>query len=104
MQDPTKDSEAVAQAVEHTVSKLREEVLDRIVRAKAHPEQARRAGPDLAELESELAKLETRLLRWRLRREGSNKLDPSDTRFVETNEKRAVALRDAIQRLKGIDS
>ena len=100
MQDPKKDSAAIAHAVEHAVSKLREEVLDRLVREKAHPDPTITTGPNLAELEAELGKLETRLLRWRLRREGSTKLDKADTRFVETNEKRAVALRAAIERLK----
>jgi hypothetical protein len=100
MQDLKKESGAIAHAVENTVSKLREEVLDRIVREKALPQAIISTGPNLAELEGELTKLETRLLRWRLRREGNTTLDKSDTRFVETNEKRAVALRAAIERLK----
>jgi hypothetical protein len=100
MQDPKKESGAIAQAMQHTVSKLREEVLDRVVRERAHPQTPAASGPNLAELEGELVKLETRLLRWRVRREGSVKLDKADTRFVETNEKRAVALRAAIERLK----
>ena len=48
MQDPKKDSAAIAHAVEHAVSKLREEVLDRLVREKAHPDPTIATGPNLA--------------------------------------------------------
>lgn len=101
MTDPKKEAEAIGNAVEQTVSKLREEVLDRIVREKISLPLRRAHEPDLAELERELAVVEERLATWHLRREGASAERNADTRYTETNEKRAAALRTAIARLKG---
>src|SRR3954464_15743938 len=99
MQDTKRTSGPIAHAVEETVARLRGEALARGEKERERPQPRPSAGPDLAELERELAALEARLSSCHRNLEKATRGRDSKTRFIEQSEKRATALREAIRRL-----
>src|SRR4051812_43087421 len=100
MQDTKRMSGPIAHAVEETVARLRGEALARGDKERERPQPRPSAGPDLAELERELAALEARLSSCHRNLAKATRGRDSKTRFIEQSEKRATALREAIRRLK----